>query len=424
MVKLFWWKWIIRLREKKLFQPAKFGLGLLEFSYLMNSEVQKDRCLQRATSLTYTTLLAIFPMIAVMSLFIPVFFGGTQEMETQIVGYVESKILPDAGPEIEQSLQSYFEVFRKNSKAVGIFGILGLMISALLLFTNAEKSFNEIWGSSRRRSLMSLFSRFTTILVFVPILIGASIILTAEMPHHVEAVGHLFSLVVPYLITCMALTLAFYILPNTNVRFFYAFIGGVSAGLLWEIAKVAFGFYVANPKITLIYKSLGAIPIFLIWTYFTWLIVLVGCEFAFLLQNYKRIKLDTFRKDPHTVVDSKLVFLVFMVIADRYQKGLGGANIPHLMNKVLVTTGEMEQVISLLKNAGVILETEKELFIPARPLETFRPAEILAIGCKANRMFAKENEMDEPTSHAVDEIQRFLVGWSEEKTVKDFFIKT
>ena len=419
MIKSFFQKWIMNLQQKKFSQPAKSGVVLLEFAYMLNDEVQKDRCLQRATSLTYTTLLAIFPMIAVMALFIPVFFGGRQEMETQIVGYVESKILPDAGPEIEQSLQSYFEVFRKNSKAVGIFGILGLMISALLLFINTEKSFNEIWGSRRRRSLVSLFSRFTTTLIFIPILIGASIILTAELPRHVEAVGHIFSLVVPYLITCMALTLAFYILPNTNVRFFYAFIGGVSAGLLWEMAKVAFGFYVANPKIT----HLGAIPIFLIWTYFTWLIVLIGCEFAFLLQNYKRIKKDAFRKEPHTVVDSKLVFLVFMVIADRYQRGLGGANFPILLNKVLVTTEEMEQVISLLKNAGVILETEKEIFVPSRPLETFRPAEILAIGCKANSMFLKENEMDERTSLAVEEIQQFLVGWSEEKTFRDFFIK-
>jgi membrane protein len=423
MIKSFCRKWIMIFQQKKLSQPAKSGVVLMEFAYMLNDEVQKDRCLQRATSLTYTTLLAIFPMIAVMALFIPVFFGGAQEMETQIVGYVEGIILPDAGQEIEQSIHGYFEIFRKNSKAVGIFGILGLMISALLLFTNVEKSFNEIWGSRRRRSLVSLFSRFTTMLVFVPILIGASIFLTAEMRRHVAVMGHLFSLVVPYLITCMALTLAFYILPNTNVRFFNAFIGGVSAGLLWEMAKVAFGFYVANPKITLIYKSLGAIPIFLIWTYFTWLIVLVGCEFSFLLQNYKRIKMDTFRKDPHTVVDSKLVFLVFMVIADRYQKGLGGANFPLLMNKVLVTTEEMEQVISLLKNAGVILETEKELFIPSRPLETFRPAEILAIGCKVNTMFVKENELDEPTSRAVEEIQRFLVEWSVDKTLRDLFLK-
>ncbi len=424
MIKSLWRKWIMILQGKKPSLPGRIGLGFLEFSYMLNDEVQKDRCLQRATSLTYTTLLAIFPMVAVMALFIPAFFGGRQEMEIQIVGYVESKILPDAGPEIEQSLQSYFEVFRKNSKAVGIFGILGLMISALLLFTNVEKSFNEIWGSRHRRSLVALFARFTTMLVFVPILIGGSILLTAEMPRYVGVVGHLFSLIVPYLITCIALTLAFYILPNTNVRFFYAFIGGVSAGLLWEIAKVAFGFYVANQKIALIYKSLGAIPIFLIWTYFTWLIVLLGCELSFLLQNYKRIKLDAFRKDPHTVLDSKLIFLVFMVIAEQYQKGLGGTKYSFLLNKVLITTGEMEQVITLLKNAGVILETEKELFVPARPLESYKPSEILVIGSNASRMYVKESERDEPVSRAVEEVQRFLSGWPEEKTVRDFFLKT
>ena len=408
MIRKLWWELIVKLQEKPLSLPAKVCRQLLKFAYLLNEEVKRDFCLMRATSLTYTTLLAIFPMIAVMSLFVPVFFGGTEEMEIEVISYVESIILPDAGQEIEQSIRGYFDLFRKNSKAVGVFGIMGLMISALLLFITVEKAFNDIWRSRQRRSLISLFSRFTTLLVFVPILIGGSIVLTAEMGRHVEVVGKLFSLVVPYLITCVALTLAFYILPNIKVRLFCAFIGGFSAGLLWEVAKVTFGYYVANPKIELIYKSLGAIPIFLIWTYFTWLIVLLGAEFSYILQNYNRLDLDTFRKDPHTVLDSKLVFLVFLVIADHYQRGSGGAGISHLLTKVLINSEEMERAILLLKKAGVILETEKEHFVPSRPLENIKPAEILSIGCRVDGMFHKEGETDASTSRVTQDLQQFL----------------
>jgi membrane protein len=415
-------KFIIDLRGRALSPPKKFFLRILEFVYLWYDEVIRDRCPQRAASLTYTTLLAIFPMIAVMALFIPAFFGGTQEMEREVMGYVERIILPDAGQEIEGSIRGYFEMFRKNSRTVGVLGIVGLMVSALLLFSTVEKAFNEIWRVKRHRSLVSLFSRFTTVLIFVPLLIGASIILTAELTKQVEIVGRFLSLVVPYLITCVALTLAFFIMPNTKIRFLYAFIGGFFAGLLWEMAKVAFGSYVSSPKITLMYKSLGAIPIFLVWTYFTWLIVLLGCELSYLLQNYLQLKYEAFRKIPHTTFDSKLIFLVFMIIADHFYKGKGGVNQSFLLKKVPVKYEEMDGVIKILKNGGFVAETDDEHLIPNRPLEKIKPGEILNLGCKADTLFIRGTEGDSSTISAVEHLQKFIVSWSEDKTLRDFFI--
>jgi len=414
-------EYLIKWEGKIVTPPKKAIISVLEFIYLWYEEVIRDRCLQRSASLTYTTLLAIFPMIAVMALFVPAFFGGTQEMEKEVIGYVESILLPDAGQDIEGSIRGYFEVFRKNSRTVGLFGILGLMISALLMFSNVEKSFNEIWRSRRHRSVVALFSRFTTILVLVPLLIGASIILTANLTKHVQLVGRLFSLLVPYIITCLALTLAFFILPNTKVKFIYAFIGGFFAGLLWEIAKVAFGYYVSNPKITLIYKSLGAIPIFLIWSYFTWLIVLLGCELSYLLQNYKRLQYETFRKIPHTVLDSKLVFLVFFVIAEQYQKEKGGTSFSHLLKKVTIKYEELENLIDLLKEKGVITETENGLFIPSRPLDKLKPMDLLHLGCKVDNLYLKESEDDIPTCLTLEQLQKFVVSWSEGKSIRDLF---
>lgn len=402
--------------------PKRIFLSILKFIYLWYDEVVRDRCLQRSSSLTYTTLLAIFPMVAVMALFIPAFFGGTVEMEREVIGYVERIILPDAGQEIEEGIRGYFEIFRKNSRTVGVIGILGLMLSALLLFSTVEKAFNEIWRVKRHRSLVSMFSRFTTVLILVPILIGASIILTAELTKQVEIVGRFFSLVVPYLITCIALTLAFFILPNTRVKFLYAFIGGFFAGLLWEMAKVAFGTYVSSPKIALMYKSLGAIPIFLIWTYFTWLIVLLGCELSYLTQNYLQLKYEAFQKTTHTIYDSKLIFLVFMIIANNYYQGKGGINQSFLLKKVPVKFEEMEELIKILKNGGFIVETDDELLIPKRPLEKIKPGDILELGCKAYALFIKGTEGDLPTISAIEDLQKFVQSWSEEKTLRDFFI--
>ncbi|MCX7001626.1 MAG: YihY family inner membrane protein [Candidatus Sumerlaeota bacterium] len=384
---------IVNEEGKILPRPVKWAQRGIEFLYLWYREVTRDLCLQRAATLTYTTLLAIFPLLAIISLFVPIFFGGVEKME----------------------------VFRRNSTAVGVFGIVGLMLSAMLLFSNVEKAFNEIWQARRHRRIVSIFSRFTTILVCVPLLIGASIILTAEMTRRLFIVGRLMSLIIPYFITCMAMTLAFFILPNTRVKFTYALIGGVCAGVFWEIAKVGLGYYVLNPHLTILGKSLGTIPIFLIWTYFTWLIVLLGCELAFLLQNYARLRVEAFRKKSCTIMDSRLVFMVFMVIADNFQRGNGGADFHRLLRRVSIRAVEMDHILRVLLRAGLVSETTEGLFIPTYPLDKTKPSEILAAGCRPAELLFKESKSDEAIIHTMEDLQEMLAHWAKEKSVKDIF---
>jgi len=410
---------IVNEEGKILPRPVKWAQRGIEFLYLWYREVTRDLCLQRAATLTYTTLLAIFPLLAVISLFVPIFFGGVEKMETRVVEFVEGILIPQSGMDIQASIRGYFEVFRRNSTAVGVFGIVGLMLSAMLLFSNVEKAFNEIWQARRHRRIVSIFSRFTTILVCVPLLIGASIILTAEMTRRLFIVGRLMSLIIPYLVTCMAMTLAFFILPNTRVKFTYALIGGVCAGVFWEIAKVGLGYYVLNPHLTILSKSLGTIPIFLIWTYFTWLIVLLGCELAFLLQNYARLRVEAFRKKSCTIMDSRLVFMVLMVIADNFQRGNGGADFYRLLRRVPIRAMEMDHILRVLLKAGIVSETTEGLFIPARPLDKTKPSEILAAGCRPAELLFKESKSDEAIIHTMEDLQEMLAHWAKDKSIKD-----
>jgi len=405
--------------KKPLPKPVRWIFKTAEFFYLWHKEVTRDFCLQKAASLTYTTLLAIFPLIAVLSLFVPIMLGGVGNMEDKVVEFVESRIIPQAGQDIESNIRGYFEVFRRNATAVGLFGVAGLMISAMLLFSNVEKSFNEIWQARRHRNIVAIFSRFTAILVCAPILIGASIFLSAEMSRRVFFLGRMFTLLVPYLMSCMALTLAYFILPNTKVKIKYALIGGVAAGLIWELAKVGFGYYVANPKITVLYKSAGAVPIFLIWTYFTWLIVFLGCEMSFLLQNYERLRRESFQRRAYTTMDSRLIFLVYMIIGDFFQRGGGGVNFFWLLRRMPIRASEMEKVLKLLVNAGFVAETVDGQFIPTKPLDKTKPADILSLGCKPEDLLFKESENDVSIVNALKNIEETYFRWLADKTVED-----
>ena len=413
-------KMIVELEQKAISTPKRTAVRVLGFLYLWRREMVKDHCIQRSASLTYTTILAVFPLMAVIALFVPAFFGGTQQMEQQVIERVETILLPNAETEISESIRGYFEIFRNNSRAVGIFGTVALILISLLLFTNVEKSFNEIWQARRHRSLVAVFSRFMTLLILVPLLIGASIILTAELTSRVEFVGRVLPLVVPSLISCLALTLAYYILPNTSVRFSFAVIGGVFSALLWEGAKIAFGYYLRNERIEVFYKSLGAIPIFLIWIYLTWLIVLLGCEMTYLLQNYRRLKLEAFRNREHTILDSKLIFLVFVVIAEHFRRGKGGIEFSQLLNRVTISSAEMEGVLVILQRAGLISETRNNRIIPSRPLDKVKPADVLRLGCRANTLYYGTDGKGKEILRALENLEIFLEKWEEEKSITDF----
>lgn len=244
--------------------------------------------------------------------------------------------------------------------------------------------------------------------------------LTVELTKHIEFVGRFVSLVIPYLLTWTALTLAFYILPNTKVKLHYAMIGALAAGLFWEIAKVSFNWYIMGPQTNLFLKSIGAIPIFLIWIYISWLIVLGGCELAFVMQYYPRLRSETFRKIAYTTLDSKLVFLVFMVIADNFQKGQGSISFAGLLNAVPLKVDELEKVVNLLYKAELIKETKEGEFILARPLETIRPHDILALGCDINALFRRKGDIDIRIGKPVIQLQESILKWSSNQSIHDF----
>lgn len=413
---------ILRRIENSGLKGSKQPLiSALSFSHIWIHELGTDKCLQRAASLTYTTILAIFPLIAVIALFVPVLFGGVGKIEGEAINFLGKILVPNAGDEMQAEIKKYFDIFKQNSAAVGIFGILGIMLSAVALLSNIEKAFNEIWRVYATRAWMRVFSNFTTILVCVPILIGGSIMLSSQLNKIINIAGELTALLVPYVITCMAFTLAFYILPNTRVKFKYAIISGTVAGLLWEAAKMAFRYYVANPNIAILVKSLGAIPIFLIWIYFSWFIVLLGCEMAYVTQNYAGLYREYFKIEKYRVMDSKLIFVIFMIIAENFQQNKGGIHFSDILKKITVRVEELKHAIDSIKKSGLIEETDKGKFIPARPLENIKVQEVLTLGCDPNELFFKEEEIGSVTGDLSVKIQDFFMTWNSDKFIRDFF---
>lgn len=247
-----------------------------------------DGCSNSAAALTYMSLFAVVPLMTVMYAMlsaVPAF----QEVGMQIEGFVFEHFIPSTGQEVQKYLQQFSEQARNLT---GI-GVVFLGITALMMLKNIEKIFNSIWHIQENRKGLSSFLLYWAILSLGPLFVGLALAISTYLVSlkvvfdQVDVIGigpHLLRLT-PYLLTSAAFTLLFAAVPNCRVPLKHAVTGGFITALAFEIAKQLFTFIVANTSFQPIYGTFAAIPLFLLWIYLSWLIVLAGAELVHALQG-------------------------------------------------------------------------------------------------------------------------------------------
>lgn len=242
---------------------------------------------RNAAALAYATLLALVPLATVvfsaLSMF-PVF----EEWASMLEEFVYKNFVPAAGDVIKEHLQRFTEHTGKLTAIGSVFLVVG---AVLLLFT-IEETLNEIWHVKERRQMSQRVLSYWAALTLGPLLIGASLSLTSYLisltlssDQAVVAQAQSYVLAaLPFVFETLAFLILYLVVPNCNVRFRDALIGGIVAAILFEISKRGFAWFVFNfASYQVIYGALATIPIFLIWIYISWLVVLVGAAVVVVL---------------------------------------------------------------------------------------------------------------------------------------------
>jgi len=267
----------------------RYALGLLRFIWRVIQRFIEDKCIQRASALGYASLLAIVPLVALgFSV-----FTSFQAFDV-VAGNVRGALLEYLLPTSQMAVEGYLDQVANKATALSIFGILGLLFTATALLNTMEEAFNDIWRISRARAWLSKFVTFWSVLTLSPILIGASITITSyfvalpiikDVAEGASLVNHV-PFLAPWLISSVAMTALYIVLPNTPVPYRYAIIGGLVAGALFELTKLGFAFYITElANYEKLYGALGTLPVFLIWLYLIWVVLLIGAEIVFCLQH-------------------------------------------------------------------------------------------------------------------------------------------
>lgn len=236
-----------------------------------------------AAALTYTTLFAVVPLMTVtfsVLSAIPFFHG----MGGQIQTFIFSNFVPSTGA----TVQEYLQGFSIQARHLTWVGILALAVTAYLMLLNIEQAFNVIWHIRQSRRGVSSFLLYWAILSLGPLLLGAGFAISTYVasftllsgPHPLPGAATLLR-VLPLVCSIAAFTLIYATVPNTRVPMKHALAGGVFAAVLFEAAKQLFSIYVGLfPSYELIYGAFAAVPLFLLWVYLCWLIILFGAELA------------------------------------------------------------------------------------------------------------------------------------------------
>lgn len=263
--------------------------ALVPFAWRVVARLREIGLARTAASLSFTTLLALVPLATVAITFVARFPVFQQWLDT-LEGFLLKHMLPQTA---EMVLHRYIREFTENAASLTGVSILLIGVTAAMATATIEREINLIWGIKRRRPFGRRIVVYALGLTVGPVLVGASLSLTTWLVTRSLAVlpldapyAELFLKPMPLVFTSAALALLYVGVPAQRVAWRHALIGAVLAALVVEGAKYGFAFYLTQvPTYRVVYGAVAVLPVFLIWIYLCWLIVLAGAAITATLEE-------------------------------------------------------------------------------------------------------------------------------------------
>ncbi|MBX2846883.1 MAG: YihY family inner membrane protein [Acidiferrobacterales bacterium] len=284
-------------------------LQLFELPLAVLNRFRSDRLTRHAAALAFSSLLALAPMLAIAFAMLSL-FGSFDQLGSSLQDFMYEFLVPAAGEDLRQ----YFDQFANQAGKLTIVGLVLFLLTALLLLSTIEQSFNDIWRVKKGRSLSAKVTVYWALLSLGPLLMGASLAIStyllsltvANGVHFSQQIHSLGVALLPFLFEMLAFLLLYLVMPNVRVRFLHALVGALIASCLFELTKRLFGLYIVNfDSYQIIYGALSTLPIFLVWIFLSWVVALIGAEVVAVLQerNVFGLERDGEAKEKNSATD-------------------------------------------------------------------------------------------------------------------------
>ena len=343
--------------DKKWFQFVIFVLKRFE----------SNHCREQAGSLTYTTLFAVVPMLTVFLVIISS-IKALEPARQQLQQLIYSNFLPKTSIAFDTALNSFTE----KSSNLTIIGVLFLFVTTVLMLTSIETAFNRIWRVKETRNGIVGFMRYWTIISLGPILLGSAFAISSTLASMsvlsnnfagYEVNGAALLWIISFGLTIFGFFALYWTIPNRSVPIRSAMIAAIFSAVAFELVKNLFGFVMSNfTSYELVYGAFAAVPIFLLWIFISWNIVLLGVEVSYALTAFHSNKVQT--RHP--------VLMLLDILELFYKKQKLGESVKDVEVLDILGRGEIGHwptYVVLLEQQNLIKRTDTDELVLVRNLD-------------------------------------------------------
>ena len=370
--------------------PKRFCAWWIDYWNVILSALRgmsRDNLTMVASGMVYSTLIAIVPCLTFLFAFLSAF--GVVQPFMRIIAFM----LQDTfGEQTGQELIDYIQQFSSNAMSLGVVGLVSFIITGILLVDKIYIAINNIFHTRPSSGTMRRFTTFLTFLIVGAFMIVVSFALQSMIQNTLSriAIGAerprgLFSLLLPYFVIWLFLFLLYEAVPNARIRFSSAFVGAFTGVVSLAIASKIFSLITRSMvSYSVIYGSMASILIMLLFLFVSWFIILFSAEIVYIYQ-FRPDKTMLLGNRQTPVVQMTEAVNMLLLIADKYRKGEGVMTMKELMRRLGVPSATIVSYISDFEDAKMVIaaNTARTAFIPARPLDQIKLADVLSVlfGC-------------------------------------------
>jgi len=379
--------------ERWLFEPPESIYGrplwkltrVLRYPYALLRDIFRGDLTLRAMSLVYTTLLSVVPLIAV-SFSVLKGLGFHRQLEPVLYTFLEP-LGDDRATTLTEQITDFVDNVRGD--VLGGLGVIFLLYTTLTMIQKVEESFNFVWRVEQPRSLVRRVSEYLSVMVVGPAVIVAALGLIATFTHtsgmqwlaQYEPFGTLLVVVgrlTPYVLVTAVFTFLYAFMPNTKVLFRAALIGGLFAGVVWAATGMIFtSFVVQSTRTIVIYASFAIVIVALFWLHVSWLILLLGAQLSFYVQNPQYLRPGRGEITLNASLRERVALSIMYLVVSDYCTATHRWNTNRLAEHLDLPGAGLSPIVTALERAKLLLLADDETWVPARDPETIALIEVL-----------------------------------------------
>jgi membrane protein len=360
---LYFTRDIWRFRSKTVHGIRGFFIRMARILILSFREFASDQCQLRASALTFYSLLSIVPVFA-MAFGLAKGFGLDKLLKEKLMENMQGQ------EEIFSRIIEFSENFLANTKGglIAGIGLLLLFWTVIQVLSNIEKSFNDIWGIKKPRSLGQKFTDYLALMLIAPVFFivasSATVFIVSQVTLITEKIAILGAIgpviltvlkIVPFAAFWGLLTFLYIFLPNGKIQFSSALLGGVIAGTIYQVVQWAYiHFQVGASNAGAVYGTFAALPLFLAWLQMSWLIVLYGAEIAFAHQNEDRFEFEQDCLSASYDFKKLLALRITEVCVRRFAEGLPALSAEEIADHLGMPIRLTRELLDLLTRSHVL----------------------------------------------------------------------